>query len=130
MSEDCVFCRIVRHEVPAAVIYEDDDFIAFLDINPACEGQSLVIPKKHYEYAFDMNDHNYEKLLVTAKHVAKLLDKALKPKRTCLVIEGFDVPHVHVKLYPVKEGFLKLYPTKKATKEELEKLSDKIRGFL
>ncbi|MEM0372753.1 MAG: HIT family protein [archaeon] len=127
--DECIFCRIAKHDVPADVIYEDEDHIAFLDIRPSMEGQSLVIPKKHFEnYVFDMKDKDYASLLKATKKVAKKIDKAIKPKRTCLVIEGFDVPHVHVKLYPVVEGYLKLFPTNAEKPERLKALAERIRS--
>jgi diadenosine tetraphosphate (Ap4A) HIT family hydrolase len=127
--EKCVFCGIAKHEIPAEIVYEDDDYVAFLDIKPSMNGQTLVIPKKHFEnYAFDMKDAEYSSFLKASKKVAKKIDRALKPRRTCLVIEGFDVPHVHVKLYPVAEGYLKLFPTFEPGAGELKKTAEKIRG--
>lgn len=127
--KDCIFCKIAKHEVPAHVIYEDKSYIAFLDIRPSMRGQSLVIPKKHAgDYAFDMKDKEYSSFMKAVKKVAKKVDKAIKPRRTCLVVEGFDVPHVHAKLYPVGEGFLKLFPVYEEKPEVMKKISKKIRG--
>ena len=127
--EDCIFCKIAKKEIPSHVIYEDDEFIAFLDIMPNTRGQALVIPKEHLGgYAFDLQDDDYNQLMLASKKVAKLLDDKLNPKRTCLVIEGFDVDHVHVKLYPIKEGYLKPGLGPKASDEELETIRKEITG--
>ncbi|NYZ79687.1 HIT domain-containing protein [Candidatus Micrarchaeota archaeon] len=127
--DNCIFCRIAKHDIPAEIVFEDKNYVAFLDIRPSMDGQTLVIPKKHFEkYVFDMKDAEYVALLKAARKVVKKIDKALKPRRTCLVIEGFDVPHVHVKLYPVQEGYLKLFPTFGPSAADLKRTADKIRG--
>ncbi|MBI2629661.1 HIT domain-containing protein [Candidatus Pacearchaeota archaeon] len=101
-NSECIFCKIARGEIPCAKIWEDEKYLAFLDINPNTRGMTLVIPKKHFDsYAIDMNDKDYSELFLAAKNVAKLLDKKLKVKRTAIVLEGLGVNHVHVKLYPI-----------------------------
>ncbi len=100
--QDCIFCKIATGEIECAKIWEDENFLAFLDINPNTKGMSLVIPKKHFNsYAFDMPEDEYSQLLLASRQVAKLLDKTLGVQRTCLVMEGLGVNHVHIKLYPV-----------------------------
>lgn len=147
-EEECPFCRIVRGEIPCARVWEDEEHLAFLDINPNTEGMSLVIPKKHFDsYAVDMDDENYCKLFIAAKKVAKLLDKKLKVKRTAMVMEGLGVNHAHVKLYPIRglgekfreilapekrffenyEGYISTQLGPKADINELNKLAEKIR---
>ena len=127
---DCIFCKIVNKEIPARIVYEDEKYLAFLDINPTHEGQTLVIPKKHYKYVFDMPDEELKELAVVAKKVARAIDKAIKPVRTCVVIEGFLVPHVHVRLHPTKEPVLEFKPLPKPTDEELENIRQKIADAL
>ncbi len=101
-QEDCLFCKIVAGEIPATKIYEDEKFLAFLDINPNTEGMTLVIPKEHYDsYAFDMPDDVYTELMLVTKKVAKLLKKGLNVSRVALVMEGTGVNHAHIKLYPL-----------------------------
>jgi len=100
--DECIFCKIVKGEIPCYKIYEDDEFLAFLDINPNTKGMTLVISKKHFDsYVFDMPDKDYEKLLTTVKKVAKLLDKKLGTQRTAIVMEGMGINHAHIKLYPL-----------------------------
>ncbi len=100
--EDCVFCKIVRGEIPSYKVYEDDEFLAFLDINPNMRGQTIVIPKKHVKsYVFDMREDEYEKFLRVVKKVSKLLDESLGVKRCAMIIEGTGINHAHIKLYPL-----------------------------
>jgi len=102
IKADCIFCKIAGGEIPCAKIWEDKDYLSFLDINPNTKGMALVIPKKHFNsYTIDMNDEDYNKLFLAAKKVAKLLDKKLKVKRTAIVMEGLGVNHAHIKLYPI-----------------------------
>ena len=100
--KDCIFCKIVKDEIPSVKIWEDDKFIAILDKFPNVKGMTLVIPKKHFDsYVFEMNDKDYQELMLASKKVARLLDKKLKVMRTALVMEGLGVNHAHIKLYPI-----------------------------
>lgn len=101
---DSIFSRIIRREIPAHFVYEDDKCVVILDKFPTTRGQSLVIPKEEVDYAFDLDNEIYLHLFSVAKKIAQASDKALKTERTCLAIEGFEVPHTHIKLYPVPEG--------------------------
>jgi histidine triad (HIT) family protein len=100
--ENCIFCKIIKGEIPSVKIWEDKNFIAILDKSPNVEGMTLVIPKKHFDsYIFDMKDKDYSGIMNAAKAVAKFLDKKLNVKRTALVMEGLGVDHAHIKLYPI-----------------------------
>lgn len=133
MSES-IFTKIIKREIPAEFIYEDDHCIAILDRFPTVTGQTLVIPKKEIDYAFDLDDDTYLHLFKIAKKIAKALDKALGADRTCLVVEGFDVPHVHIKLYPLtnadKPLGAKIALGEEATDEELSLVAHKIIAAL
>jgi histidine triad (HIT) family protein len=96
-----IFTKIINRTIPAHFVYEDEHCIAILDKFPAVKGQTLVIPKKEVDYAFDLDDDTYIHLFKTAKMIAKASDKAFNAERTCLVVEGFEVPHVHIKIYPM-----------------------------
>lgn len=98
-----IFTRIINRDIPAHFVYEDEHCVAILDKFPAVKGQTLVIPKKEIDYAFDLDDDTYLHLFKTAKLVAKASDKAFNAARTCLVVEGFEVPHVHIKIYPMAD---------------------------
>jgi histidine triad (HIT) family protein len=102
-----------------------------LDINPINPGHVLVIPKKHVDYLFDLEDKDYTALFLEAKKVAKGIKSALGPKRVGVAVEGFGVPHAHIHLVPINKGY-ELNPNnaKPMDKEELKKIGEKIRkGF-
>tara|TARA_Y100000310_G_scaffold341676_1_gene441613 strand:+ start:10437 stop:10802 length:366 start_codon:yes stop_codon:yes gene_type:complete len=111
-------------------IYEDKNSLAFLDIAPTTKGQTLIIPKKHHEYIFDLDDEEYQKLFLTAKLVAKAMDKALKPIRTCIIVEGFQMPHLHIRLHPCYKEHLEIQPGEKPSSEDLFAQAEEIRKFL
>lgn len=100
-NDTSIFAKIINRDIPAHIIYEDEICIAILDIAPAVPGQSLVIPKVQVDYAFDLDPEIYQHIFCIAQKIALASDKALAAARTCLVVEGLDVPHVHIKLYPL-----------------------------
>ena len=129
--EDCVFCKIVKSELPCVKIWEDENFLAFLDAFPAIKGQVLLIPKKHIApYLFDVEEKIYCDLLLIAKRIAKAMDKALVPIKTGLIIEGLEVDHVHVKLFPLKEGFSLKPLEPKLSEGEMKEIANKIKYAL
>ena len=102
---DCIFCKIVAGEIPSVKIWEDDDFIALLDVFPACKGQTLVMPKQHYDSdIFVMDDDIYSKLMLATKEVVELLKQWLWVEKIGMVVEWLQVSHAHVKLYPFRWG--------------------------
>ena len=146
--DNCIFCKIIKSELESIKIWEDDDFMAILDINPNTKGVTLVIPKKHYDsYAFDMPDEDYAKLMIASKRVTKIIEKGLKVKRVAMVMEGLGINHVHIKLYPVHgldekfqemwgkdkiffdkyEGYISTQIGPKVTFEELKKIAEEIK---
>lgn len=99
---NCIFCKIGKGEIESAKIWEDNEFLAILDSNPNTKGMTLIMPKEHYDsYAFDMPDKVYQKLMLTAKKVAKILEKGLDVTRIAMVMEGTGVNHAHIKMYPL-----------------------------
>ncbi len=103
MAEDpsCIFCKIVKGELPSYNVYEDRSFIGILDIYPNIKGQTLVIPKRHVpSYVFDLSNIELAELMATTKKVAKLLERKLNVGRVHIVFEGTSVNHLHAKLYP------------------------------
>jgi histidine triad (HIT) family protein len=100
---DTIFTKIINREIPGHFLYEDDTCVAILDKFPSVRGQSLVIPRDSIDYAFAIDDPTYQHLFGVAKRIAGALDTALQTERTCLVVEGFEVPHAHLKLYPMAE---------------------------
>ena len=130
--EDCIFCKIAKGEISSNKIYENENFFVMLDAYPPAKGQTLIIPKKHISpYFFDVEDKLYTEALLLAKKIAKAIDRALKPVKTGLLMEGLEIDHVHLKLQPLsKEGF-KLRPLNpKPSDEELKEIDEKIRKAL
>lgn len=134
MSRECVFCRIVKGEIPCYKIYDDEEAAAFLDAFPVMKGQVLVIPKKHLApWLFDLDDNIYTKLMLITKKIAKAVDKAMKPTKTGLMVEGFEVDHVHIKIFPLSNLGFKKYPAvldPVPSEKEMKEIAEKIRSFL
>lgn len=97
---DSVFTKIIKREIPAHTIYEDDKALAFLDIHPIQPGHTLVIPKAEVDHIWDLAPEDYNALMTTVKKVATHLKKTLATNRVAVQIIGFDVPHAHVHLVP------------------------------
>lgn len=99
--EDSVFTRIIKGEIPSHKVYEDEHTIAFMDIHPVQPGMVLVVSKRQVEDFFELPDDEYQALMRTVKRVGARLREVFPDKRRIAVqIEGLDVPHVHVKLFP------------------------------
>ena len=98
---DCVFCKIVAGQIPAKVVYEDEDFLAFLDINPQSPGHTLVIPKRHYRWAWDVP--NAGAYFEAARTVARAQQKAFDTDFILSKIVGDEVPHAHIWIYPNRD---------------------------
>lgn len=127
---DTIFTKIIKREIPAEIIYEDEHVIVIPDKFPSTDGQTLVITKRQAPYMFDLDDVTYRALMNATKRVAKALDKAFETVRTCAVIEGFNVPHVHIRLYPCRTPTLTLSPHREASDKELKVIAEKIRVTL
>jgi histidine triad (HIT) family protein len=129
---DCIFCKIVSGELPSFKIWEDEFHMAFLDINPIKEGHTLVIPKKHYMYIFDMQDDIVAELIKASKKVADIIDNAFKPKsnKIGIIVYGLDVDHTHIHLVPIDQpGDLSFSNKKAATQEQLQVTFNKIKSL-
>jgi histidine triad (HIT) family protein len=96
--ENCIFCKIVKKEIPAHIVYEDADFLAFLDIHPQSPGHTLVIPKKHYRWVWDVP--NAGAYFEVVKKVALAQKKAFDQEMILSKIVGEDVHHAHIWLFP------------------------------
>jgi len=100
--DDCLFCKIVKGDIPSVKIWEDEDFIAILDVFPNTKGATLVISKEHYNsYVVDLPDDIYTKLFLAAKKTSKILEDGLGVKRVGIVMEGTGINHAHLKLSPM-----------------------------
>lgn len=99
-----IFTKIMRGEIPCYKIAEDENFFAFLDINPNAKGHTLCIPKNEVDKIFDLDEETYLGLLRFARNVAKAIEKAIPCKRVGVAVIGLEVPHVHVHLVPLNEA--------------------------
>ena len=130
MEQDCVFCKIVRGELPSHKAYEDENHLAFLSIFPNTEGVTVVTTKKHYpSYAFDLPDNVLASLMIATKKVAKKLDAALADVgRTAMVFEGFGVDHAHAKLFPMHgTADFAMHPP---SESKVDKYFDEYEGYI
>jgi diadenosine tetraphosphate (Ap4A) HIT family hydrolase len=131
MSEKTIFSKIIDREIPGYFVHEDDLCVVIMDIFPSVPAQVMVIPKEPVAYVFDLPDTTYAHVMNVTKRVAKALDTVFNTSRTCIVIEGFEVPHTHIKLFPLTldETALTnvLMHTAPANLNELEKQRDLIK---
>jgi len=128
--QDSIFTKIIKREIPAEIIYEDDYSIVIPDIMPTMKGQLIVATKRQEGYVFNLTDEEYRALMETTKKIAKALDTAFNTTRTCIVIEGFEVPHIHVRMYPCTTNELVWEPRYKASPEELTEVASAVRNAL
>lgn len=126
-KEKTIFEKIINGEIPTAKVYEDDVCIVIMDKFPLSEGQCLVIPKKAVDYAFDLDTETYSHIFEIAKKIVPVLDEILKPIRTCLIVEGFEVPHAHIKLVPAYQNHLPHDVIGPADDKTLEELAKKLQ---
>ena len=95
-----VFTKIINRENPANILYENENFISILDINPLTHGHSLVIPKIEIDYFFDLDDNYLNKIMTFSKVLSNALSKSVSCKRVGLTVIGLEVPHAHLHLIP------------------------------
>jgi histidine triad (HIT) family protein len=124
-----IFTKIIDREIPAAIVAEDDQHIAFLDVNPVAHGHCLVVPKHEVDYVFNLPDSELAKLMIFAKKVAAGLEKSVECKRIGISVIGLEVPHTHVHLVPLtKMDDINFSKNKLSAKpEELHELARKIK---
>lgn len=125
--DDCIFCKIVRGEIPAHLIYEDDDFLAFLDIHPQSPGHAQVIPKKHYRWVWDLPagrqaSPNIGTYFEVVRKIAKAQQKAFSTEWILSRIIGDEVTHAHIWVFPSNET--------KGDKKDFEKNAANLRRAL
>ena len=125
-----IFSRIVAGEIPSYKCAENDQFYAFLDINPLAKGHTLVIPKREVDYIFDLTDEEIASMQVFAKHVALAIKEVLPCVKVGQAVLGLEVPHAHIHLVPMQsERDLNFAnPKKKFTPEEMQATADSIRA--
>jgi diadenosine tetraphosphate (Ap4A) HIT family hydrolase len=127
--DDCIFCKIVKGEIPCNKIWESDEHLAFLTIFPNTPGFTVVVTKEHYpSYAFDLPDEILSGLVLAAKKVGKLLDEKFDDVgRTGMIFEGFGVNHIHAKLFPMHGTANKSW---EPAHSNIDKFFDKYEGYI
>lgn len=135
--EDCIFCKIVNGEIPSYTVYQDDDTLAFLDINPNTQGHTLVIPKKHAANIIDMDDKDIASVFRTVHKVVSSLQAAINPEGFNLVVNhgevaGQVIHHFHCHVIPRNTGdgieynFEGIIPSQ----EEFQELARKVAEYI
>lgn len=127
-----VFSKIIQREIPAHIVAEDDNYIAFLDINPLAKGHTLVVPKMEVDYIFDLPTNILSGLFAFAQKVAKGLDKYSDAERIGVAVIGLEVPHAHIHLVPINGLFDIDFskPKLMLNPEELVEITEKIISFI
>lgn len=127
-----IFSKIVQGEIPCYRIAENDDFLAFLDINPLAKGHVLVIPKKETDYIFRIEDAELAAMMVFAKKVGLAIEKTIPCKRIGVTVIGLEVPHAHIHLIPINSIYDMDFSKPKLTlsADELEDTRSKIAANL
>jgi histidine triad (HIT) family protein len=130
VEEDCVFCKIVNKEIPAHVVYEDEDFIAILDHRPLTKGNSLIIPKKHYRWVYDVP--NFGNYFEVAKKVGLAAQKLYDAEWISFITLGWEVPHAHIRVIPRYKNdphstLVDINKFDHFSKEEMEKIAEEIK---
>ncbi|BCY28085.1 HIT family protein [Flavobacterium okayamense] len=122
-----IFTKIINGEIPCYKIAEDENYFAFLDINPNAKGHTLCIPKQEINKIFDMEEEHYLGLMKFSRKVAKAVEKVVPCKRVGVAVVGLEVPHVHVHLIPLHDmDDMRFQRKTSLTKEEFESLAKQI----
>ena len=124
-----IFSRIVAGEILCHKVAENEEFFAFLDINPVAKGHTLVIPKAEVDYLFDIDDPKLGRMMAFAKRVARAQEAAIPCKRVGLAVMGLEGPHAHIHLIPItKESDMNFFGKKLSlSQEELAEIAQSIR---
>lgn len=127
-----IFTKIINGEIPSYKIKEDENYYAFLDINPLTEGHTLVVHKREEDYIFNLTDEELSGILVFSRDIAKAMEKAIDCKRIGISVVGLEVPHAHVHLIPINSVSDMSFERQKKqlSEEELESIAQEIRKHL
>jgi histidine triad (HIT) family protein len=126
-----IFTKIINGEIPCYKIAEDNNFLAFLDVNPNAKGHTLCVPKQEINKIFEMEDDLYIGLMKFSKKIAIALEKTVPCKRIGMAVVGLEVPHAHVHLIPLNEMNEMRFENKVSmSKEEFETLAKSIQKNL
>lgn len=127
-----IFTRIINGEIPCYKVAEDENYFAFLDINPLKSGHTLVVPKKEVDYIFDLSNDQLAGIVLFSKKVAAAIKRAFPCNRIGVAILGLEVPHAHIHLVPMDsmEDINFKNPKIKFSPEEFAEIAGKIRECL
>jgi len=126
-----IFTKIINGEIPCYKVAENDDFFAFLDINPNAKGHTLVVPKKEVNKLFDLDERTYKGLMDFSRKIGLAIEKTMPCKRVGLTVIGLEVPHVHVHLIPLNSmSNIDFKHKVKLTKDEFDTIAEKISSAL
>ena len=126
-----LFTKIIQGEIPCHKVAENEDFIAFLDINPNTKGHTLCVPKKEIDKIFDMEKTHYSRLMDFSYDVAHAIEKAIPCQRVGMAVVGLEVPHVHVHLIPLHSmDDMRFSQKETLTQEEFEAVAQSIQAHL
>ena len=104
MNSECVFCKIVRGEIPSKKVFENEVALGILDINPVAEGHCIIISKKHKESFYELEDEELSQLFIAVKAVAQKIKRVFEQDYICIFSRGQRIPHVHVQVFPSKHN--------------------------
>ena len=121
-----IFSKIAAGEIPSYKCAENDEFYAFLDINPLVKGHTLVIPRREVDYFFDMDDEELARYQKFAKRVAAAIKRAFPCRKVAQVVLGLEVPHAHIHLIPMQADADFRREKLKLSEEEFQAIADKI----
>jgi len=129
---ECIFCKIVAGEIPAAKIYETNSVLVFLDIHPVSKGHALVVPKEHFDDMISATDEIVKDVFTTGKKVMLAMKEALDADYVAVSVVGIDVSHFHIHLIPryYEDNLENFWPQGKYEEWEIEKYADKIKDLL
>lgn len=126
-----IFTRIIQGEIPCYKVAENDQFFAFLDINPVAKGHLLVVPKQETDYLFELDDQLLADLMVYAKKIALAMQKVIECERISVTVLGLEIPHAHVHLIPLdSSGMFSFGKKLQLPKEEMAQIAASISEAL
>jgi histidine triad (HIT) family protein len=127
---DCTFCKIIKGEVDHLVYWEDDQVVAFLTKNPVNLGHTLIVPKNHTDYIFDLENKLYSYLFDVAKKLAGPVQTFSGSKRIGISVSGFQIPHVHVHIIPLNSDHDILHPVISITEQEGASIANALKKII
>lgn len=126
-----IFTKIIQGEIPCYKIAEDENYFAFLDINPNAKGHTLCVPKKEVDKIFDLDEPVYDGLMSFSRKVALALEKAIDCKRVGIAVVGLEVPHAHVHLIPLNHmGEMDFKRSISLSDAEFEEIASAVRNAI